>query len=448
MNPELVLTADAGAIVAIIVLLAFAGLLVAAAYKFIAKKKAGLKYEREEAPAAEEEKAAEPEAPPEEAVEEEEEEYGREAYGEREEKVEAPAPPPPKEAAKPAEAPAPSAPPKAVEAPKPAEPAKPVAKAVEPKPEAAPPPPPKEKPKPKTLKEGLGKTREGFIARLNRVLFGGRKSVEQVLEDVEEVLFTADIGVKTSQRLLEFVRNELSGKELQDPARVRDALKAEIARIVNLDPPPFAFEKSKPFVIMMVGVNGVGKTTTIGKIGRRLNEKGMSVIMAAGDTFRAAAAEQLEIWGDRAGVQVIRGQDGGDPAAVIYDAVSAAKSKNSDVVIADTAGRLHTKVPLMEELKKVKRVMAKAHEAAPSEVLLVVDANTGQNAIAQAREFNEALGVTGIVLTKLDGTAKGGVIIGICDELKIPVRYIGIGETVEDLRPFDPKEFTEALFEE
>ncbi|MBI5529056.1 MAG: signal recognition particle-docking protein FtsY [Deltaproteobacteria bacterium] len=433
MNTQIVFTADAGAIVAILILFAFGALIVAAAWKFITKKKAGLKYEREEVRPAEEEKAKEPEEAPAEAGKVEEEEYGEGLYGDR---LEDETPPEP---AKPV-------PPEAL---KPVEPPKPPPKAVEPKPEAAPPAPrPKEKPKPKTLKEGLGKTREGFIARLNRVLFGGKKSVEQVLEEVEEVLFTADIGVKTSQRLLEFVRKELSGKDLQDPAKVRDALKAEIARIVDLNPPPFAYDSSKPFVMMMVGVNGVGKTTTIGKIGRRLNEKGMSVIMAAGDTFRAAAAEQLEIWGDRAGVQVIRGQDGGDPAAVIYDAVSAAKSKGADVVIADTAGRLHTKVPLMEELKKVKRVMAKAHETAPNEVMLVVDANNGQNAIAQAREFNEALGITGIILTKLDGTAKGGVIIGICDELKIPVRYIGIGETVEDLRPFDPKEFTEALFEE
>jgi fused signal recognition particle receptor len=451
MQPDLiVLKADAGSIIAVIIMLAFTALFVAAAWKFISKKKGGVKYERHRIGAVEPREARAEEKEEEEPVEAgeteaaaEDEEYGDKIYGDRVEEEIPSAPPPPTRPeikAVPKEAPEPV--PSRVEGPVPAkaekleEPPKPPAK-------AAPPPP-----KPKTLKEGLGKTRDGFIAKLNRVLFGGKRKADEVLEDIEEVLFTADIGVKTSARLLEFVKKELSGRDLQDPAKVRDALKQEIAGIVDLKVPAIAFEKAKPFVVMMVGVNGVGKTTTIGKIGARLNEKGLKVIMAAGDTFRAAAAEQLAIWGERAGNQVIRGQDGGDPAAVVYDAISAAKSKGMDVVIADTAGRLHTKVPLMEELKKIKRVMAKALDGSPHEVLLVVDANNGQNAIAQAREFNEALGITGIILTKLDGTAKGGVIIGICDELKIPVRYIGIGETVEDLRPFDPKEFTEALFEE
>jgi fused signal recognition particle receptor len=455
MDQQLVLHADAGGVIGAIILILLAALVIAAAWKFITKKKG-----YGGAPQRAEEK--------EEALEEEELPEEEEAPEEKPE----PAPPPPPPTPRPAIRPEVKAPPKpaekepakavpAPEAKPPLQEAPPAPPRAAPVPEIKPvprveeaPPPPRvekpavKKPAPKSLKDGLSKTREGFIARINKALFGGKKSVEEVKEEIEEILFTADIGVKTSQRLIQFVEKELSGKELRDPAKVRDALKAEISRMVNLETPEFDFGKAKPYVMMMVGVNGVGKTTTIGKIGARLNEKGLNVVMAAGDTFRAAAAEQLEVWGDRTKIQVIRGQDGGDPAAVIYDAISAAKSKGSDVVIADTAGRLHTKVPLMEELKKVKRVIAKAHEGAPHEILLVVDANTGQNAIAQAQQFNEALGITGIILTKLDGTAKGGVIIGICDELKVPVRFIGIGESVEDLRAFNPVEFTEALFSE
>jgi fused signal recognition particle receptor len=303
------------------------------------------------------------------------------------------------------------------------------------------------RPQPKSLKEGLKKTHDGFIARLNKIFFSSEKITRANLEAIEEILFTSDVGVKTSQRLLDYLNESLSKKELEDASKLKEALKSKIKEMIKIESPPIPFDK-KPYIIMVVGVNGVGKTTTIGKLGAKYKAMGKSVLFAAGDTFRAAASEQIEVWGQRSGIQVISGQEGGDPAAVIYDAISAAKAKDIDIVIADTAGRLHTKQPLMEELKKVKRVCNKAVEGSPHEIFLVLDANTGQNAIAQAKEFNDALGITGIILTKLDGTAKGGVIIGICDELKKPVRYIGIGESVEDLREFNPDEFVEALFED
>jgi len=303
------------------------------------------------------------------------------------------------------------------------------------------------RPQPKSLKEGLKKTHDGFIARLNKIFFSSEKITKANLEAIEEILFTSDVGVKTSQRLLDYLNESLSKKELEDASKMKEALKNKIKEMIKVESPPITFDK-KPYIIMVVGVNGVGKTTTIGKLGAKYKAMGKSVLFAAGDTFRAAASEQIEVWGQRSGIQVISGQEGGDPAAVIYDAISAAKAKDIDIVIADTAGRLHTKQPLMEELKKVKRVCNKAVEGSPHEIFLVLDANTGQNAIAQAKEFNDALGITGIILTKLDGTAKGGVIIGICDELKKPVRYIGIGESVEDLREFNPDEFVEALFED
>ena len=303
------------------------------------------------------------------------------------------------------------------------------------------------RPQPKSLKEGLKKTHDGFIARLNKIFFSSEKITKANLEAIEEILFTSDVGVKTSQRLLDYLNESLSKKELEDASKMKEALKNKIKEMIKVESPPIPFDK-KPYIIMVVGVNGVGKTTTIGKLGAKYKAMGKSVLFAAGDTFRAAASEQIEVWGQRSGIQVVSGQEGGDPAAVIYDAISAAKAKDIDIVIADTAGRLHTKQPLMEELKKVKRVCNKAVEGSPHDIFLVLDANTGQNAIAQAKEFNDALGITGIILTKLDGTAKGGVIIGICDELKKPVRYIGIGESVEDLREFNPDEFVEALFED
>jgi fused signal recognition particle receptor len=304
----------------------------------------------------------------------------------------------------------------------------------------------------RTLAAGLEKTRGGFMARLNALFAGGKAVDESVLAELEEVLFTADIGVRTATKLLDAARERVKRKELSDAERLKGALREEIARILALDGAsdgaarPLLVGAARPWVVMVVGVNGSGKTTTIGKLAAKLVSGGHSVLLGAGDTFRAAAGEQLEIWADRAGVPVVRGKEGSDPASVCFEAVQRGAAEKVDVVLCDTAGRLHTKMPLMEELKKVKRVIGKAAEGAPHEVLLILDATNGQNAIAQARQFNEALGVTGIVLTKLDGTAKGGVVIGICDELRIPVRYVGIGETVADLKPFAPGEFVEALF--
>jgi fused signal recognition particle receptor len=303
----------------------------------------------------------------------------------------------------------------------------------------------------RTLAAGLEKTRGGFMARLNAIFTGPKVVDESVLADMEEVLFTADIGVRTATSLLETARERVRRKELSDPAKLRGALRGEIERIVSLDGRTAAASglqigAGRPWVVMVVGVNGSGKTTTVGKLAAQVQRAGHSVLLAAGDTFRAAAGEQLEIWAERVGAPIVRGKEGTDPASVCFDAVKKGADDRVDVVICDTAGRLHTKLPLMEELKKVKRVIGKAAEGAPHEVLLVLDATNGQNAIAQARQFHEALGVTGIALTKLDGTAKGGVVIGICDELGIPVRFVGVGEKVADLKPFDPHEFVEALF--
>jgi fused signal recognition particle receptor len=303
----------------------------------------------------------------------------------------------------------------------------------------------------RTLAAGLEKTRGGFMARLQGIFGGSRQVDESTLAEMEEILFTADIGVKTATSLLEGARERVKRRELDDPARLKAALRQEIARIVSLGGPPganreFAVGPSRPRVIMVVGVNGSGKTTTVGKLAAKLGQAGHRVLLGAGDTFRAAAGEQLEVWADRVGAPVVRGKDGSDPASVCFEAVKRGIEEQVDVVLLDTAGRLHTKVPLMEELKKVKRVVDKALPGAPHEVLLVLDATNGQNAIAQARQFHEALGVTGIALTKLDGTAKGGVVIGISDELRIPVRYVGVGEKVADLRAFDPDEFVDALF--
>jgi fused signal recognition particle receptor len=289
------------------------------------------------------------------------------------------------------------------------------------------------------------------MARLNALFTGGKLVDDAVLADLEEVLFTADIGVRTATRLLESAREHVRRKELADPERLKEALREEIARILALDGAAggeaIAIGEARPWVVMVVGVNGSGKTTTVGKLAAQLRRAGHSVLLGAGDTFRAAAGEQLEIWAERVGAPIVRGKEGADPAAVCFEAVEQAARSGVEVVLCDTAGRLHTKTPLMEELKKVKRVIGKAAQGAPQEVLLVLDATNGQNAIAQARQFHEALGVTGIALTKLDGTAKGGVIIGICDELKIPVRYVGVGETVADLKAFSPGEFVEALFQ-
>jgi fused signal recognition particle receptor len=297
------------------------------------------------------------------------------------------------------------------------------------------------------LAPGLARTRSGWISRLGEV-FAGRKEIDpSVVDEIEKVLLTADIGVRTSQKLLEEIRSSLSRKELRDPDAVWTFLRRRSTQILTLDAPPVKFDSAKPFVLLVIGVNGSGKTTTIGKLAAQLVGEGKKVLLAAGDTFRAAATEQLEIWGNRVGATLVRGKEGADPSSVIFEGVKRATAEGFDVAIADTAGRLHTKTDLMEELQKVRRVVGKAGPGAPHETWLVIDATSGQNAIAQAQIFTQAMAVSGIVLTKLDGTAKGGVILGIADQLQIPVRYIGVGERVEDLREFDPEAFVEALFQ-
>jgi fused signal recognition particle receptor len=297
------------------------------------------------------------------------------------------------------------------------------------------------------LKKGLKSTRSGFISKLAK-LFGGKKEIDPALiDEIEEVLIAADIGVKTTQKILDTLRDRLAKNELGDSDRVWAAIREEAGEILAASKGSLSLEK-KPAVILVVGVNGVGKTTTIGKLASRYTEEGKKVILAAGDTFRAAAVLQLEVWGRRTKCKVVRGRERADPGSVIFDAIKIAKDEGADLVIADTAGRLHTKTPLMEELKKVHRTCEKALDGrAADEVLLVLDSTNGQNAIQQAQMFKEALPVTGIVLTKLDGTAKGGVILGIVDQHEVPVRFIGIGERVEDLREFDAASFVEALFE-
>jgi fused signal recognition particle receptor len=298
----------------------------------------------------------------------------------------------------------------------------------------------------KRLKERLKKTREQFANRVDRLVSGKKTIDQELLDDLEEVLITSDLGVRTTQLLLRKIAEKIDRQELKDPNKLRDQLREEIRNILTVEGPPWDPRTAHPFVIMVIGVNGVGKTTTIGKLAHQLKQEGLDVMLVAGDTFRAAAIEQLTLWGDRVSVPVVRQKSGSDPSAVAFDALDAAVARNADVVILDTAGRMHTKVNLMEELKKVQRTINKKMELAPHEVLLILDSTTGQNALSQARLFKEGIGITGLVLTKLDGTAKGGIIVSICDELKVPVRYIGIGEDLEDLRPFDPEEFTNALF--
>jgi fused signal recognition particle receptor len=292
------------------------------------------------------------------------------------------------------------------------------------------------------LKEGLTKSRQGFTDRIGTIFAGGTID-EETLEELEETLISSDFGVSASMEIVEHLREKQG--EVQGKGSVMSFIKKEMAALLGKSQPLVAFGEP-PFVILTLGVNGVGKTTTIGKLAHRFVGEGNAVVLAAADTFRAAAIEQLEIWAERSGSDIIKHQSGSDPAAVAFDAVEAAKHRGTDVVIIDTAGRLHTKTPLMEELRKVKRVVERAMPDAPQEVLLVLDATTGQNALSQARMFNDAVGVTGIALTKLDGTAKGGIIFAIKRELGIPVRLIGVGEGLEDLRDFHPGEFMDALF--
>jgi len=311
-----------------------------------------------------------------------------------------------------------------------------------------------------TIVEQEKPTKEGFFARLKRSLvktkqnlgsgfmglFRGKKIDDDLFEELEEQLLIADVGVETTRKIIEKLTETASRKQLRDAEALYALLKEEMSEILAKVEAPLKVEGKTPFVILMVGVNGVGKTTTIGKMARQFELEGKSVMLAAGDTFRAAAVEQLQVWGDRNNIPVIAQHTGADSASVIFDAIQAAKSRNIDVLIADTAGRLQNKAHLMEELKKIVRVMKKLDEQAPHEIMLTLDASTGQNAISQAKLFHEAVGLTGITLTKLDGTAKGGVIFSIADQFSIPIRYIGVGEQLADLRPFNSEDFIEALF--
>ena len=298
------------------------------------------------------------------------------------------------------------------------------------------------------LQSGLSKTRASLVYRLDTLFLGKKEINQELFDDLEEILITADLGVATVQELLEDVRVEVKRDALKDPQALKSVLSSKIRGYLldQVKPDALTMPASGPLVIMVIGVNGVGKTTSIGKIAAKFVRSGKSVLLAAGDTFRAAAIDQLKIWGDRSGVEVVSQKPGSDPSSVVFDAIERGTARNYDVILVDTAGRLHTQVNLMEELKKIKRVIGKKLEGAPHEVMLVLDATTGQNAISQAKLFNEAVGVTGVTLTKLDGTAKGGIVINICRELKIPVRFIGIGEQVDDLRDFDANEFVGALF--
>ncbi|MBP2846143.1 signal recognition particle-docking protein FtsY [Dickeya oryzae] len=303
-------------------------------------------------------------------------------------------------------------------------------------------------------------TKEGFFARLKRSLiktrenlgsgfvglFRGKKIDDDLFDELEEQLLIADVGVETTRKIIARLTEHASRKQLKDAEALIALLKAEMSEILAKVDMPLAIDSKTPFVILMVGVNGVGKTTTIGKLARQYQAQGKSVMLAAGDTFRAAAVEQLQVWGQRNNVPVVAQHTGADSASVIFDALQAAKARGVDVLIADTAGRLQNKSHLMEELKKIVRVMKKLDEDAPHEVMLTLDASTGQNAVSQAKLFNEAVGLSGITLTKLDGTAKGGVIFAIADQFGIPIRYIGVGESIDDLRPFKADDFIEALF--
>jgi fused signal recognition particle receptor len=298
------------------------------------------------------------------------------------------------------------------------------------------------------LRTRLTKTRKAISNGIDNIFKGKNGVDEDLLEDLEELLITSDIGVDTTMDLIQGISSESSNIATADQLKIR--LKEEIVSLLTVAPPvpdPGSATKDKPYVIMVIGVNGVGKTTTIGKLAARKVKEGHSVLISAADTFRAAAIEQLTIWCERAGATMVRHKENSDPAAVVYDSIEAAIARDIDTVIIDTAGRLHTKVNLMEELKKIQRIVSSKIPGGPQETLLVLDATTGQNAISQAKVFDDALSVTGIALTKLDGTAKGGIVVSICKTLKIPLAYIGIGEKIEDLQDFDPMQFAEALFE-
>ncbi len=303
------------------------------------------------------------------------------------------------------------------------------------------------------LREGLQKTHDEFVRKINRVFYQSRKIDDELMQQIEEALLASDAGVATTDRIIAHLVHEIQFKKWSEASQLRDELRAQISNALTrngelrLAEDPFAIPSDKrPYVQLIVGVNGVGKTTTIGKLAYNYRNAGKHVIIGAADTFRAAANQQLEIWAQRAGVDIIQQHAGADPSAVAFDTIQSAISKDADVVLIDTAGRLHNKQHLMKELEKMTRVMRKLLPEAPHEVLLVLDATTGQNALQQAREFTKVAPITGLVLTKLDGTAKGGIVIALTNELRVPVRYIGVGETIEDLQPFDPAEFAKAMF--
>ena len=301
------------------------------------------------------------------------------------------------------------------------------------------------------LKAGLAKTRESLFAKVSQLVSGKSSIDAETLDRLEEILLSSDVGVGTTTAILENIKRRVKTETYESAEHLQTLLKDEIAKVLHVNGKEEAGEiaeppASKPWVVMVVGVNGVGKTTTIGKLAYNYSKAGYKVIIGAADTFRAAANEQLEIWAQRAGVDIIQQQHGADPASVAFDTLGSALARGADIVIIDTAGRLHTKTNLMDELKKIKRVMEKRFPGAPHEVLLVIDASTGQNALQQAKLFDEAVGLTGIAITKLDGTAKGGIVLAVSSELKIPVKYIGVGEQIDDLQPFRKREFVEALF--
>ena len=301
--------------------------------------------------------------------------------------------------------------------------------------------------RPTRLRDRLRRTSQNLVSGLSS-LFSGRKLDDEALEELESRLLLADVGVELTEQLIQRLGERISRQQLGDVPALLQALREELLALLKPCQQPWQPGEARPYVILTVGVNGAGKTTTIGKLAQRLQHAGHSVLLAAGDTFRAAAVEQLQVWGERNHIPVIAQRSGADSASVIYDAIQSARSRAVEVVIADTAGRLHTQSNLMEELKKVKRVIAKTDPAAPHEVLLVLDASTGQNALSQAVQFHQAVGVTGLVLTKLDGTAKGGIVFAIARRLGLPIRFIGVGEGIDDLRPFDAAEFVAALLDE
>jgi len=297
------------------------------------------------------------------------------------------------------------------------------------------------------LKQGIQKTRAGFVTKVEDVLLGKKEIDADLLEELEYTLITADLGVQTTNEILEGIRQRVDRHLVNDPSELRTLIREHLLGVLEASDRPAASPSQPPLVVMMVGVNGSGKTTTTGKLAARFASEGKSVMLAAADTFRAAAVEQLEVWGGRTGAELIRQAQGADPSAVVFDALQAARARKTQVLLVDTAGRLHTKSNLMAELEKMRRTTARVVADAPHEVWLVLDATTGQNGLEQARKFTESAGVTGLILTKLDGTAKGGIVVAITRELNLPIRYIGVGEQAEDLLPFEPEKFISSLFE-